>query len=442
MWSQPKFMRHLQAWGYVHGAPFQGISALHQGKNQLLTEMHLRGQDTRTGYVMHPSLMDSAIQGHYGLMNSWKSFQELRLPFSLERLRILSPGTQRMFAWVRYAPGSHAEDAVLKSDIDVCDELGNVCFELRGFSIRALNKGVHIASKDSQAGYLLSRCEWQTRPVADWAKLGQNEFSKHHVFVCELSKLSLGTLESLLPVVNAASSKMETENHIGQQYTEYALECFEHIQTILRSRPEGKVLMQVVVPDHEEQTILAGLSGLLKTASLENPQFLGQIILVPGEITTEELGWRLQQEKGGGVEPLVRYQQEARQVLNWTELAEAPQSTEEAFRDAGVYLITGGLGALGVVFAKEILLRARGSRVVLTGRKALHEVNEDKQALLRSLAEDGRACQLSPIGCGGTGSSQEGDGGGAAGVRTVERDSAQRGNDRRQLPCEKDGERV
>jgi hypothetical protein len=62
------------------------------------------------------------------------------------------------------------------------------------------------------------------------------------------------------------------------------------------------------------------------------------------------------------VEPLVRYQQEARQVLSWTELAEVPLHTEETFRDAGVYLITGGLGALGVVFAKEILSRTRLSR--------------------------------------------------------------------------------
>src|SRR5207302_4858983 len=98
------------------------------------------------------------------------------------------------------------------------------------------------------------------------------------------------------------------------------------------------------------------------------------------------LGWRLQQEKGGRLEPLVRYQQEDRHVLSWTELAEVPLQTVETFRDAGVYLITGGLGALGVVFAKEILLRARGSRVVLTGRKALHEVNEDKQGLLVILA--------------------------------------------------------
>ena len=87
--------------------------------------------------------------------------------------------------------------------------------------------------------------------------------------------------------------------------------------------------------------------GTLKTASLENPQFFGRVILVPSEISTEELGRRLQQEKGGRVEPLVRYQQEARQVLSWTELAEVPLHTEEAFRDAGVYLITGGLGRVG-----------------------------------------------------------------------------------------------
>src|SRR5438270_6125150 len=158
--------------------------------------------------------MNIFLQCHIGLINSSKEYHETRLPFSLERLRILAQGTQRMFAWVRYAPGSHPEDAVLKSDIDVCDELGNVCFELRGFSLRAL--------KDSQAGYLLSRCEWQTRPVADWAEPGQNEFSKHHVFVCELSKLSLGTLESLLRGSQCSLFQTKTENHIGQQYTEFA----------------------------------------------------------------------------------------------------------------------------------------------------------------------------------------------------------------------------
>src|SRR5262249_39790642 len=59
-----------------------------------------------------------------------------------------------------------------------------------------------------------------------------------------------------------------------------------------------------------------------------------------------------------------------------------------AFKDQGVYLITGGLGGLGLLFAREILAQTRQSRVVLTGRSAL---SEEKQALLDGLsAQAGR----------------------------------------------------
>ena len=274
------------------------------------------------------------------------------------------------------------------------EELKQIYFDLSVGKLsqkEALDRieALKLHPRDEKPRLLSATPLWRNKINETCTELFDCNSTEHHIVFCDSSKPRDAELKLFFPRARIASLNADENKNIGQRYTEYALACFEHIQTILRSRPEGKVLMQVVVPDHEEQTILAGLSGLLKTASLENPQFFGQVILVPGEISTEELGWRLQQEKGGRVEPLVRYQQEDRQVLSWTELAEAPQQTEEAFRDAGVYLITGGLGALGVVFAKEILLRARGSRVVLTGRKALQEVNEDKQALLRSLAEDG-----------------------------------------------------
>ena len=299
----------------------------------------------------------------------------------------MAPCKSEMSALVRYTRDTVAGQPVIKADIDLCDESGRICVEMRGFlSYVPLQETDLVPASVVPPPIFIASPMWQEISIDMSGSAIGGEYKQHQFVVCELPGINAEQLESLVPPSNCIL--LRTENHIGQRYTEYALACFERIQTILRSRPEGKVLMQVVVPDHEEQTILAGLSGLLKTASLENPQFFGQVILVPGEISTEELGWRLHQEKGGGAEPLVRYQQEDRQVLSWTELAEVPLQTEETFRDAGVYLITGGLGALGVVFAKEILLRARGSRVVLTGRKAWHEVNEDKQALLRSLASD------------------------------------------------------
>ena len=43
-----------------------------------------------------------------------------------------------MVAWVRYAEGSQAEDDVVKLDIDLCDERGNVCTQMRGVALRSL----------------------------------------------------------------------------------------------------------------------------------------------------------------------------------------------------------------------------------------------------------------------------------------------------------------
>ena len=57
-----------------------------------------------------------------------------------------------MVAWVRYAPGSQASDSVVKLDVDLCDERGNVCAQLRGVSnVHETDMG-HIAQMLPFAG--------------------------------------------------------------------------------------------------------------------------------------------------------------------------------------------------------------------------------------------------------------------------------------------------
>src|SRR5205807_580297 len=51
-------------------------------------------------------------------------------------LRIVTGRSQEMYAWVRYAPGARAGDKVTKLDIDLCDEQGNICVQMRGVSWR------------------------------------------------------------------------------------------------------------------------------------------------------------------------------------------------------------------------------------------------------------------------------------------------------------------
>ena len=57
--------------------------------------------------------------------------------------------------------------------------------------------------------------------------------------------------------------------------------------------------------------------------------------------------------------------------MRWQEVPSDLDEPAIAFKDHGVYLITGGLGGLGLLFAKEILEQAPQARVILTGRSAL-----------------------------------------------------------------------
>ncbi|HET8774522.1 MAG TPA: beta-ketoacyl synthase N-terminal-like domain-containing protein [Thermoanaerobaculia bacterium] len=133
--------------GLGYGPAFRGITALRRGDGQLLAHLRLPAPVAGTAgdYVLHPSLMDSALQASVGLIDD--ASDQLRVPFALESLRIVSPCTGEMVAWVRCAPGNHS---ALKLDIDLCDDRGNVCVQLRGLALRVVSggKGLDSASQE------------------------------------------------------------------------------------------------------------------------------------------------------------------------------------------------------------------------------------------------------------------------------------------------------
>ncbi|HEX6101023.1 MAG TPA: SDR family NAD(P)-dependent oxidoreductase [Thermoanaerobaculia bacterium] len=214
---------------------------------------------------------------------------------------------------------------------------------------------VHPALSANDAGVVMATPHWQTS--TDREELA---FAEHHVILCDLP--AAGTL----PDAECLSLHAEPGSTIAERYSEYAVACFERIRTILQGKPEGNVLVQIVVADDGEQGLLAGLSGLLRTAALENPRLVGQLVLVPSGLDGEELRKLLESERSS--DPLVRYEQGVRQVPLWKEVEAERSEAPIAFDDRGVYLVTGGLGAIGGLFAQEILARAPRATVVLTGR--------------------------------------------------------------------------
>ena len=127
------------AMGLNYGPAHQGIAALYQRKNQVLAQLHLPQSvsSTQHDYILHPSLLDSALQASIGLTVDTNSFSSRPpVPFALNSLRQLSKCENEMFAWVRTSESGARESKAL--DVDLCDRQGNICVQMRGFVSRTL----------------------------------------------------------------------------------------------------------------------------------------------------------------------------------------------------------------------------------------------------------------------------------------------------------------
>jgi len=372
------------AMGLSYGPSFQSVSVVHRGSDQLLAELRLPRNvtDTAKDYVLHPSLMDGALQACVALLGA--SPEQPRVPFALDVLRILAPCPMAIFAWVRPSLGTHAGAEVVKVDIDLCDEDGNVCVEMHGLSSRVMNRGLGVNAVQQTTGCLYATPSWQ--PAGAIANGVKAEIVEHHILLCE-SAVDVARLHEALPNSGILSLLALPEQSIADRYSAHALACFERIQAIFQSKRQGMVLVQIVIADTPESMLFAGLSGLLKTAGLENPQLLGQVLVVDAYVTAEDLAELLMRERTLGFDPLVKYENGLRRIVQWQDVPPRDGDAPIAFQDRGVYLITGGFGGLGTLFAKEILAQTTAARVVLTGRSAL---DGEKQALLESLSPAGR----------------------------------------------------
>ncbi|TQV86004.1 non-ribosomal peptide synthetase [Aliikangiella coralliicola] len=393
--------------GTDFGPSHQGVSAIYQGQAELLARLSLPDsvEGTEATYQLHPSIMDGALQSCTVLIAGLNQLpSQTTLPFALESLRMVSSCTKEMLAWVRFSSGSKPTDKLVKVDIDICDLDGNICVQIHGYSSRVLTSELSSdAAKNRAFGTLYAEPVWQPSRASEFNSNNQlaglnADITQQEIVLGDLTNVDDKQLNALLDDSQRLMlAQRNSSDDMAAHFTRVALNCFEQVQTIIKSKPQGKVLLQLIVANDLENSLITGLTGLLTTANLENPKFIGQIIFVEPDVTTDELANILAQNRSLLHDGLVKYEDGQRMVRRWQELAndwtdvsqleqnESSNSETIAFKEDGVYLITGGLGGLGVIFSKEILRQTRQAKVIVTGRA---ELSSEKQSLLNAIAEE------------------------------------------------------
>ncbi|UAA37463.1 SDR family NAD(P)-dependent oxidoreductase [Paraneptunicella aestuarii] len=389
--------------GLNYGPAHKGIVEIKQGEGELVAKLRLPSSiaDTENDYVLHPSLMDCALQASIGLVDDLAKFADKpSLPFALSSIRVIAPCTADMTAWVRYTPGSENQDKVSKVDLDLYDANGNVCVQIQGFTSRVLDISPAdlTAGSGDTLGILHASSVWKDAAsihgeTQEETHAETQNYLQKHILICELpnvdAKALAGRTDAKCDDISA-----DAKQGIDTRYQTYALAAFEKIQKIFQNKPNGRVLFQLVLPDNQDGAILAGFSGLLKSAALENNHFVGQIVLSNAAVKTDALAAQLQIAANNPQDPEIKFigdkSNSKRQVLRWEEQTvsdiNVPQSTHVPFKDSGVYLITGGLGGLGILFAKDIIKQTKNAKIILTGRSSLTAQRRTDLKKLQDLA--------------------------------------------------------
>ena len=385
--------------GIDYGPGHQGVEKIYIGPGRVLAKISLPASisNTREQYILHPSIMDGAFQASIGLMMGSVATDGLdqpkqpSLPFVLQELEIYSRCTSPMWALIR-SSGSKTTTGIQKLDIDLCDATGKIGVRVKGYSSRVLDSFKELDNSNrlqvtvnpvvdaTTFGTLLVHPNWKERMIAP--EIPVLEYDRQLIIFCELKSIGVpeqiaaqidgiarhSSCLSLQSTAQGAGRQDTMGQSIDQRFQIYTAQVFEEILSVFKDKTTSKVLVQIIINHQGEQQLFNGLSGLLITARSENPKLIGQLIEVETTEDMAELKSKLLENSRAPEDYWIRYQAGKRYVVGWDEIEVQRAAVKPPWKDGGIYLITGGAGGLGMIFAKEIAHQVKKPTLILIGR--------------------------------------------------------------------------
>ncbi|MER6405746.1 SDR family NAD(P)-dependent oxidoreductase [Streptomyces viridosporus] len=397
-WDATEIYPAFRSAGIEYGASYRAIDHLLLGESQVLARLALPevARADADGCRLPPSMMDAAFQTCAGLMaGEPDAGRAAFVPFGVERVEVLAAPGEALWVWGRRAARDTVGGATRTFDLDLCDDAGRVRVRVRGLSVRAQPETTAEGARPHAAEAALAHADgevfatprWQHRPLPDAAVPA---VGRRAVVFAERGALVDGAAPDPDCEVVTLSSPVTT---LDARYTDYALQVFERTRQLLRDGTQTKYVLQILLTDGPESGVLTGLGALLRTAASENPRITGQVVVVDAGIPVAARLDLLAKERRNLTDATVRLRGDRREVLTWAE--EFPADSPGApWRSGGVYLITGGMGGLGHIFAEEIVRQVKDARLVLVGRSP---ATEQSRRILERLRASGAEVSYEPV---------------------------------------------
>ena len=326
------------------GAGFQGIKTLYYSETEALSSIQL---PIEKEFVLQPGILDSALQTCIGL-SLGQPVVGLNIPFSIGQVHIY--GDLDRDTWCYARKNRDNPDQKLSSfDVYLLSGAGEVLLGFEDFVALPVD-GIQKSSTGPSLHLYGNQ----------WKKAAYSTPLKSAGHQCVV--LAGGSKQLAEKLAEMTGREVIPINEVSET------DFFARTQTLVQSKIALKEEVHLLLLYGHANYVTHGfISGLFKTAQLEHYRFEGKTVGV-NDLSMEASGTLadiIRNEGFGSGE--VRYVQGEREVRAIRKLSE---ERVQAFgiKEEGVYLITGGAGGLGQLFAAHLAERHVG-KVILTGRK-------------------------------------------------------------------------
>ncbi|MGZ8246059.1 SDR family NAD(P)-dependent oxidoreductase, partial [Methylomagnum sp.] len=423
----------FKARGLDYGPAFRALRELRGGDNEALARLELPPEVRAgaEGFVLHPSLMDGALQAVAALMMDAAGTAP-HVPFSLGRVEWHAPLPPVCHAHV--VPASSSQPQTRRFDVVILDEAGRLCVSVKQFGVRLLAATPKPAAPPATPRPEVAATQPVLYAVPVWRKadlpepteaalqtaapllvLDQREDTYAKLLLqSKLTAWQRGDFllvqpgerfepngdrrhrvrpdrpEDYAQLVEALRARRLMPGTVlvfgltrdagrpAERSLKELRALFLFTQALAKAKPERDIRLLYFGPTGlgtERPRLLAAAAGFGASVALEQRRLAFSAIDLPGDSAAEwvdsgRLVDVLKRELGapashGGA---IRYQEGGRYRRGFEELA-PPPAHGLPIRDGGTYLITGGLGGLGLICAEALAKRARVN-LALAGRTA------------------------------------------------------------------------
>ncbi|PKM94957.1 MAG: hypothetical protein CVU84_08515 [Firmicutes bacterium HGW-Firmicutes-1] len=445
--SSEQFYKRYSENGYEYGKSLRSIKELYIGNGEVLAQLTFPEEVTTQlqDITLHPSLMEGAFQSVAAIVAEGDT--TTYLPFELGEIEILGKLEKNCYAYTTLVS---VDSSMTKYNLELVNEEGIILIKIKGFSLRAISteaiveesETVYYTSNWKQrkliynenkvaVGNLLvfdqevsllnglvdstqisantvtsvklgakfvevNEGEYEINPAndKDYMKLLQRLEEKNRIPSTILhfwSKEVRGFKEDTQYKEAKIGVNVNTDTgHLKKELVTSVYSIYHLSQSLLKQKIDTPIQLVYgyAIDENFGKPHFEAVKGLLKTACIETSKLKYKSIGYDTENSLELHSLLISELKSEDNEVLYQgTQRHIKSIVEIDEIEITAKPKESLLKNKGVYLITGGAGGLGQIFAKH-LAKEYQARLVLVGRSKL---TKDKQSQINLLKKYGAA---------------------------------------------------